>query len=48
MTPLESIGETERAAVRVECLAVLPMSQLLRTDGFIAKLQARGYDVEAP
>jgi TraB/PrgY/gumN family len=28
--------------------AVLPMSQLLRPDGYIAKLQARGYDVEAP
>jgi uncharacterized protein YbaP (TraB family) len=28
--------------------AVLPLSQLLRTDGYIAKLQARGYDVEAP
>ena len=28
--------------------AVLPISQLLRADGYIAKLQARGYDVEAP
>jgi hypothetical protein len=24
------------------------ISQVLRTDGYIAKLQARGYDVEAP
>lgn len=28
--------------------AVLPMAQLLRADGYIAKLQALGYDVEAP
>jgi hypothetical protein len=28
--------------------AVLPMSQLLRADGYIAKLQARGYDVTPP
>jgi TraB/PrgY/gumN family len=28
--------------------AVLPMSQLLRPDGYIAKLQARGYEVETP
>jgi uncharacterized protein YbaP (TraB family) len=28
--------------------AILPISQLLRADGYIAKLQARGYDVETP
>ncbi|HEX5756944.1 MAG TPA: TraB/GumN family protein, partial [Arenimonas sp.] len=29
-------------------LAVLPISQLLKPDGYLARLQARGYEVEAP
>jgi uncharacterized protein YbaP (TraB family) len=28
--------------------AVLPMSQILKSDGYIAQLQARGYEVEEP
>jgi hypothetical protein len=28
--------------------ALLPISELLKPDGYLAKLQARGYEVEAP
>jgi TraB/PrgY/gumN family len=43
------LEEAEAALARNEItFAVLPMSQLLRADGYVAKLQARGYDVEAP
>jgi len=31
-----------------ETFARLPMSELLRPDGYLAKLQARGYSIEAP
>jgi TraB/PrgY/gumN family len=43
------LEQAQAALARNEVtFAVLPMSQLLRTDGYIAKLQARGYEVEAP
>lgn len=39
----------ESALARNEStFAVLPISQMLRADGYVAKLQARGYVVEAP
>lgn len=43
------LEQAQAALARNEVtFAVLPISQLLRADGYIAKLQARGYDVEAP
>jgi len=43
------LEKAEAALARNEVtFAVLPISQLLRVDGYIAKLQARGYYVEAP
>jgi uncharacterized protein YbaP (TraB family) len=43
------LEQAQAALARNEVtFAVLPLSQLLRTDGYIAKLQARGYAVEAP
>lgn len=28
--------------------AVLPIGELLKTDGYMARLQAKGYEVQAP
>jgi hypothetical protein len=43
------LEQAQSALARNEVtFAVLPMSQLLRADGYIAKLQARGYDVTTP
>jgi hypothetical protein len=43
------LEQAQAALARNEVtFAILPISQLLRADGYIAKLQARGYDVVAP
>lgn len=43
------LEQAQAALARNEVtFAILPMSQLLRADGYIEKLRARGYDVEAP
>lgn len=43
------LEQAQAALARNEVtFAVLPISQLLRADGYIAKLQARGYDVTTP
>jgi hypothetical protein len=43
------LEQAQSALARNEAtFAVLPISQLLRADGYIAKLQARGYDVTTP
>lgn len=43
------LEEAQAALARNEVtFAVLPISQLLRADGYVAKLQVRGYDVTTP
>lgn len=43
------LEQAQAALARNEVtFAILPISQLLRADGYIAKLQARGYDVTTP
>lgn len=43
------LEQAQAALARNEVtFAVLPISQLLRAEGYISKLQALGYDVEAP
>ncbi len=35
-------------SANAQTFAILPMDELLKPDGYLAKLQAEGYDVEAP
>ena len=42
-----SVAESALAR-NTSTFAMLPISELLKTDGYMAKLQAKGYEVQAP